>query len=532
MTMEDTPVTNPGKMTLSFNLQLAQWWTQGWVIAGLLFVLALATRLPFRSEILYHWDSINFAYAIQEFNLAKEQPQPPGYIVYVWLCRLVDSIVGDAQMAMVGISLVSSTLAVVALFYMGEVMFDRSVGLLAALFLATSPLFWFYSEIALPHTLDTLLVVVSVWWMYKTMRGDYRFLYPAVVALALAGGIRQQTLIFLAPVFLFAVRGVGWRRFLIAGILGGIICLGWFIPLMILSGGLSTYMEIVGDFTERFQRTTSIFLGAGWWGVQRNLIKLTLYTTYAWSLAALPAVVYVVLQLRRRQGQLGWERSLFLFLWMIPALLFYALVHMGQQGLVFVFLPALLLFSAYGLTNWLSQKPRWLAVTAIVLVTCNVTIFYWLPEYPFGLERQRFLTRNTLTNSDHYYQDRFKTITKNFNPQSTIILAANWHHVEYYLPEYSTLSFNIGSKWEIDAGVPTNKTEEIRIFSSTDLGLRLDAKDQAHIIIFDPELVAFNQTPDLETSLPLPHGGQMQSMELGPQQRFYLGIDSFGLLPD
>ena len=189
-----------------------------WIVMGLL-AISLLSRVPFRSQILYHWDSVNFAYAMREFSVAKEQPQPPGYIVYVWLCRLVDLLFGDPQTTMVWISIVASTLAVVALFYLGRSMFDCQTGLLAALFLATSPLFWFYGEIALPHSLDMLLVIVGIWWLYETMRGQPRYLYPAVVVMAIAGGVRQQTLVFLAPLILYALRRESWKRLLVAGIL-------------------------------------------------------------------------------------------------------------------------------------------------------------------------------------------------------------------------------------------------------------------------------------------------------------------------
>ena len=72
-------------------------------LAGLagLSVFVLVSRIPFASKILYHWDSVNFAYAMSEFNLAKEQPQPPGYIIYVWLCRLVAILLHDPQTVMV-----------------------------------------------------------------------------------------------------------------------------------------------------------------------------------------------------------------------------------------------------------------------------------------------------------------------------------------------------------------------------------------------------------------------------------------------
>jgi hypothetical protein len=494
-----------------------------------LFVLTALSRVPFRSRILYHWDSVNFAYAIREFSVAKEQPHPPGYIVYVYLCRLVDVIFGDAQTTMVAISIVASALAVVALYWLGRSTFNRRVGLLAALFLATSPLFWFYGEIALPHTLDTLLVITGAWWLYETMKGRDHFLYPAVALVAFAGGVRQQTIVFLAPVLLFALRRVGWRRFLAAGALGAVICLAWFVPLVALNGGFSNYMEAMGTFGRRFQTTTSVFVGAGWWGVQRNVRKLTMYTLYGWGLALLPAVATVIRRLFRREGPARWDKAIFLLLWIAPAVLFYALAHMGQQGLVFVFLPSLLLISAVGLERLLAARPRWLIATTTVLVALNAGIFGLSPEYPLGAGPVRVLTRATLVNSDSYYEDRFQAIEENFPPASTAILAADWHHVEYYLPAYTLLPFDVVSKWEKGEGSPRGPRREVTA-GPAEFGLQPDEGGQVVVVVFDPYLITFSESPALAQELPLRReGGSLSYFVLSEAQGFHYGTSSFGV---
>jgi hypothetical protein len=497
-----------------------------WTAVGL-FALTLLSRIPFRSQILYHWDSVNFAYAMREFSVVKEQPQPPGYIVYVWLCRLVDLLFGDAQTTMVWISVVAGALAVVALFYLGRATFDARTGLIAALFLATSPLFWFYGEIALPHSLDTLLVIVGVWWLYETMQGRHRYLYPAIAAMAVAGGVRQQNLLFLIPLILFALRKVDWKRFLVAGALGAAICLAWFVPLMASSGGVSAYLETVAAYTERFNATTSVFMGGGWWGVRRNLLKLSMYTLFGWSAALLPFAVYVVAGARRKEWPGNWEKALFFALWLAPTLIFYTLVHMGQQGLVFVFLPAFLLWGAAGLVRLFAVGPgRRLAVAAAALLAVNVALFCLAPEHPLGSDRFRLLTRATLVNSDRYYRDRFEVIEASFAPESTAILAASSHHVEYYLPDYVLLPFSVGSKWEIDEGRPKGSFREVSA-TPIELGLRLNGRGQAEVVIFDPDLMAFSKSSVSVQELPLQHGGNLDYFVLAGEQTFHYDSNSF-----
>jgi hypothetical protein len=500
--------------------------------AGGLAVITLLSRLPFYARIMYHWDCINFALALEEFNLSREQPQPPGYVLYVVLGRIVNVIIHDPPVTLLIISMLSSALAVVALFCLGKVMFEQRVGLVAALLLSSSPLFWFYGEISLPHTLDALLVIVSVWWLYQVMNGRMGYLIPAALVLAIAGGVRQQTLVFLAPLALFAVRRIGIKRLLLMLIVGALVCLAWFVPLMHWSGGVGKYLEITGAFTRRFQSTTSVFMGGGWWGIRRNLIKLTMYTLFAWSLALIPSVIYAAKRLFHREWPRDWERVLFLSLWIVPTVAFYTLIHMGQQGLVFVFLPALLLLSAVGLLRLLggTREKRWVTSLATVgLVICNSVIFCLAPEYPLGGDRWRLLTRATLANSDRYYGDRFEAIEENFDSRSTAILADDWRHTEYYLSNYTSLHFDIVSKWEQGEGKPVGSPEmQVSLIKLS--GPQRDEQGQMSIVVFDPVLEPFNVTPERLRMLPLTHGGTLGYFVLTMDEAFQYGAGSFGAI--
>ncbi len=258
------------------------------LIVGLLILGVGISRVPFRTRILYHWDSVNFAFAMRHFDVAADQPQPPGYILYVWLCRLVDLFFHDPNATMVWISIVASGLAVAFLYLLGRAMWDERVGLIAALLLASSPLFWFYGEIALPHALDTAMVLLSAWLLWRVREGDRRMVWPAVVTLGIAGGIRPQTLVFLLPLALYAVARVGVARLVGAAALGAAVCLAWFLPLTVSVGGVGRYLEVMSAFSGRFQQTTSVLMGAGWKGVVYNLRKLVLYTFYGLASSLLP----------------------------------------------------------------------------------------------------------------------------------------------------------------------------------------------------------------------------------------------------
>ena len=202
---------------------------------------------------------------------------------------------------------------------------------------------------------------------------------------------------------------------------------------------------------------------------------------------------------------------------------------MGQQGLVFVFLPALLLLSAVGLTRLLAARPHWLAVATALCVVVNAGIFLLVPEYPMGPGTQRLLTRATLVNSDHYYKDRFQAIKEGFALESTAILAANWHHVEYYLPGYKLLPIDVIPEGGLGRGLASSRPSEPKRWSVQNLDLAPGTDNMISVIIFDDKLVPFNETPELTQVVELDHGGRMEMFALAADKVLTVGR-TFGIV--
>ena len=59
------------------------------LLAAGLGLITILSRIPFRSRYLFSWDSANFALALEHYNVAFHQPQPPGYPLYVASAHLL-----------------------------------------------------------------------------------------------------------------------------------------------------------------------------------------------------------------------------------------------------------------------------------------------------------------------------------------------------------------------------------------------------------------------------------------------------------
>src|SRR5260370_4085348 len=50
----------------------------GWITSALLTLGTLLLRLPLLTPRLAHWDAVNYAPGLHDFNLAAHPPHPPG----------------------------------------------------------------------------------------------------------------------------------------------------------------------------------------------------------------------------------------------------------------------------------------------------------------------------------------------------------------------------------------------------------------------------------------------------------------------
>jgi hypothetical protein len=412
-------------------------WSAGLVVVGIL------SRLPFITPIMYHWDAINFTLALRQFNIALHQPQPPGYILYVLLGRLVYALVGDPNRALTGISVAAGVIATLATYWLAKRMFDARVGAAASLLVLSGPLIWFYSEIAKPNIVDAPVVALAALCLWEVLQGDDRYILPSAIVLGLAGGLRQQTLVFLAPLAVFAFHKKRFSQMLLGGAVTSLIFLASFIPMVVLSGGLAKYTAAVSNLESTFFTQTSIFMGGGVRGLVSNVTKWVSFTLYSLLLAGLPLLAWPWVKLRSIPAAFKNVRTWFLAIWILPSVLFYTLIHMGSHGLIFTFLPAVLIIAALALVQLADRihpnsRPL-LAGLLAVIVAANALVFGVVPERPTG-GSLHIVNWNTLSENNRFFSSRFDLIQKNFDPAKTLILTEQWRHSQYYLPDYFALS--------------------------------------------------------------------------------------------
>ena len=100
----------------------------GWTTLALLTLGTLLTRLPLLTPRLAHWDAVNYALGLHDFNVAAHQPHPPGSPYYVLLGRAALVLTGDDNAALILLSLAASVGAVLAEYALARLLFNQRAG--------------------------------------------------------------------------------------------------------------------------------------------------------------------------------------------------------------------------------------------------------------------------------------------------------------------------------------------------------------------------------------------------------------------
>jgi hypothetical protein len=442
-----------------------------------LAVVTLLSRWPYRARMLYNWDAVQFALALHEFDIAKHQPHPPGYLLYVALGRLLNASLADPTLAYVALAMLFSAGSTFVLYWLARRIYDRATAVIAASLLAVSPLFWFYGSVGLTYAGEAFAASLVAWFAYGALSGHVPSLYWGALALGLTGGMRQSVLVLLLPLWLgSALIGVpSHRRRLIAGGILLASVLAWLLPMLWLSGGAAAYVGASTQLYGSVLLPTSVLGGSLEITLAqvRYLLESTLVGLGPLGLAALILPAY--------SRRVGWHRpEWFLLGWMVPPIIFYMLIHFGQAGYVLTFLPALVILLSRVLAwavaagserlrrpNW-----RWALTTATLLPLVLINTGFFVSARPMPREfdkragdswvwraRDEFhdwiMSRTAAALREHEAVIRtyVETIRAVYDPGDTALVTElgnprsyPWlRHAMFYMPEYPIYQVQVGA---------------------------------------------------------------------------------------
>ena len=382
-------------------------------------------------------DSVQFALATGKFDVALHQPQPPGYFLYVMMGRFFLLFTKDENTAFITVSILFSALTVVGVYYLAKELFDTESAVAAAAIAITSPVFWLHGEVALSYAPEAFMSVLFALLCFKMQKGEGRLYWAAAVALAVSGGIRQNTMVFLFPLWLYSMRGLGLRRAMASFAIFGVATAAWFIPMLHMTGGYGRYSAAL----------KAHWLDANWRGIHLSWIAyngryMAKFLLYGLGAALVPLTAAVYFQMRGFLRSADPARVLFFISWMLPAFLFHLLIftHPAVPGHSLIYQVGLFILAGKSLTALssaisvkLPEKPGLLRKTIMYpVLAANAALFLFVPTQ-FSYE--------AVKGHDRMVSEYVDVVKRIFSPADTEIIGNNrfffgYRYAMYYLPEF------------------------------------------------------------------------------------------------
>lgn len=407
------------------------------LIAAVLAVVTIISRLPYMTHYLFAWDSGTVALGTRHFDMLAHEPHPPGYVLYVLTAKILTWFTGDVNASLVWISIIAAAGAVVVLYFLGKEMVDRRVGLVAALILIFGKVFWANSEIAMSYTVlcFAMLLVVLIGYKFIKNPRNVKYLYWGSFALAIIGGFRQDALLFLIPLWLYITLKFGRPYFWKAWGIVVAVCAAWLLGTVFWTSGFGNFFQAFFDQVGYVGSFSVAEHGAGGLRVNYNLFMQFLTD----SLKGTSLVIFFAGYLISPKKIKNDPRLITLGLWLLPPILFYIFVHLGERGYLLSFLPALILVLAWGLVWFADEfKAIWSKGGRAVSYIFIIVITGFLMAYNASgfLVGQEFFTVADLAKRDRWMEDKIRRLSETEPGTVYFLERENYKQLHYYFPEH------------------------------------------------------------------------------------------------
>jgi len=423
-------------------------------LALLLAIATALSRVPFVAQRLWEWDSVLYARALEQgFHvddvLSGSRPHPPGYIFYVAAADLARALGLDSDRALVAVSVLASGAATAVCYLLCRRFVGRPLAGALAIAFAAAPLVWMHGEVAMPYILLAPLSAALALTFRTVRRAGTRGTVLASLAFGALGGFRQDVLLFLFPLWLWMLWPGGMRVRLAAALAFFAGCIAWLVPSALLSDGPIAYVtrsvrQLIGVSgasanAERSITVNAVLIGDSlfWGGLL--LLAVLLIVGLSRLLASIRG------QRLQDDGEAG-----FFALWLVPALVFYLFVHIGEWGYVLSLVPGMYVLLAWLLSRLGPGRQRAVAVAILANAVVAAALFL-VGDHPV-------FSRASLVAHDRVTDAKTAWIREHTPPGSIVLAAAEALVVAYYVPDRIVRYSNAAASATYDLTIDTPTT--------------------------------------------------------------------------
>lgn len=411
-----------------------------------LFLTGILTRLPFIEKMQSHWDAPQYSIGIVRFSLENHTPAPPGYPLYIFLGRVMYLFVHDSHLAIILVSVLFSGVGAVVFYFVGKILFNRTVGIISSLFFLSAPTLYFFGITANPYGALSVTAAILAGIVYLILFKKKNYGFFLGLSLAFAIGFRPQDAFFLPPLFLLGILFLKLNERYKAFVTFFLLSFLWFIPTAFLVGGVSAYaFSLISFFMTGSSLDPSLTHVFSVWFILLKGFYLTLglagifllyYLKYFWGLLKENKTIFTSSQMLK---------IFFFFLWIAPSFFFNAFIRSDHAAHQMAYLSALIFLSAYAIWCVTRKHKRTFFLCVGLIVCFNIYTFFRdrdpQNKMPYVSQSYHY---SELKKNDVRLDAIVMYIKKNFISKHTIIIVDPeiFRPVTYYLDTFNIYAFS------------------------------------------------------------------------------------------
>ena len=394
------------------------------------------SRFAFRSHDLYDLDSVNFALAMERFDPRVHQPHPPGYFLYICLGRLLNSILHDANLALVILSIAASCGVIIVIYKTALDWFGPREARFASILFLFSPLGWFHGIVALTYSVEAFFSALLGYLCWRMNCGNVALIAPAGVILGISAGIRPSSLLFLGPLYLFSLRNAELNRKLVGVAVLVLTLAAWLLPMIWASGGFGAYFGALVSLWRLVPSKNTVFNSSPATSIARACTIVFIYLL-GFGVASLASV-----RALRRSVPADPGKRLFTIVWIAPSLCFFTFVFLQfvNSGYLLLLAAPACIWLGFWASEWYGSSAWRRAFKLAVIGVCaavNVLIFLASPFYCSYRSVRQF---------EAQLEGIRTTLPQLVTTDDTLVVGFDSHflgyrHAGYYLPNYLTVEY-------------------------------------------------------------------------------------------
>jgi hypothetical protein len=271
---------------------------------------------------------------------------------------------------------------------------------------------------------------------WRALQGDGAFVVASAIALGIAAGCRQSSILFLGPLWLFSLRKASLRQ-VCAGFSALLLTLvAWFFPMLHESGGAEKYFTSLLALWQMVPAKHTVLNSS----ITVSMARF--FTILAITGMCFGGAVLLFFRPRRVTEEDSPQKAIFAWIWLIPGLLFFTFVFLNwvNSGYLLVLSPPVFAWLGAWAAGWYEQSP-WgrvpkLALTG-ALAAANVAWFVQAPVYcSYRSVREAERELVSIRNDLNQLADSSDTLIVGFDSHFL-----GYRHAGYYLPQFLTVQY-------------------------------------------------------------------------------------------